>query len=636
MSVPLPKKASQELKERLFKKALEEFSQINAQNIKEQGQPPVLQSINEKLYQKPSLFQTENNSSQGVFPFFLHYIQSSFLHISTIDGILNMFLKKYGQRFNLSPDFQLFQGETSGKLFDSLAEKFVFNKNLSLLRQIPYPFLKEIFLFYFKCRLKYGGVSFYSEKDFEEFNKNEDKSKNVFVKDETSFQFSHFVPLFEEFRQAGEELFLNFMEKKKNKALLDMDDLLLFSLTLLRESPQTAKDFSREWDYWLIDEYQDTSWLQEQIIEKITGFKNVFCVGDPGQSIYLFRGADPDVFKRREKALNGSVKTLNANHRSVGSLVHFYNDFFPANREFIKFSPASYQQIDLENPCVYFFTYEKSNKSQSLVALNDYIQKLITTGSHYNEIAILSSKNETLMKVAAYLRSENIPLMLYSTSFANKRLILDALFLLKFLINPFDNTNLKALLRTPYFYLSDQELAGSSYKHMEFCKNSGFISFWSFIEEYFSNRIFVKSLKAYLKLVSERGLIKTFEKALLSSGFMELSYFHDPTGSSEANLWKLISLLNKNEASALKLFYSFFDEDHGENRQEAPACENDKAIEMMTIHKSKGLEFKHVIIVDFSINQSSLKSKQGKEDIVYDKERGRMAFFCSCGWKGWI
>ena len=72
--------------------------------------------------------------------------------------------------------------------------------------------------------------------------------------------------------------------------------------------------------------------------------------------------------------------------------------------------------------------------------------------------------------------------MLYSSkSFSQKRLILDALFLLKFLINPYDNINLKALLRTPYFRLSDQDLADSSYEHFEFCKNKEPCSFWSFI-----------------------------------------------------------------------------------------------------------------------------------------------------------
>ena len=83
---------------------------------------------------------------------------------------LNMFLKRYGYKFDLNPDFQIYNDYINEKLFDSLAEEFVFEKNFSLLQKIPYPVLKNFFLSYFKCRLKYGEVSFYNEKDFKEFN----------------------------------------------------------------------------------------------------------------------------------------------------------------------------------------------------------------------------------------------------------------------------------------------------------------------------------------------------------------------------------------------------------------------------------------------------------------------------------
>ena len=79
--------------------------------------------------------------------------------------------------------------------------------------------------------------------------------------EEESFKADDFVPLFEEFDRAGKEFFLSFLEKKKKTALLDIEDLLLFSLALLRENPKTAQSFSKEWNYWLIDEYQDTSWI---------------------------------------------------------------------------------------------------------------------------------------------------------------------------------------------------------------------------------------------------------------------------------------------------------------------------------------------------------------------------------------
>ena len=419
-----------------------------------------------------------------------------------------------------------------------------------------------------------------------------------------------------------------------------MDDLLLFSLALLRESPRAAQDFSEEWDYWLIDEYQDTSWIQEQIIDRITGFKNVFCVGDPAQSIYLFRSADPQVFKRREESFGKPVTKRNTNYRSSAELIYFYNDFFPENKGFMQFKPPKNKPVFVDKPCVYFLTYEKDKgqkdqyKQQSLTALYHYIQKLIHEGSRYSDIAVLSLKNDDLVEIADYLRRRNLPLILYSSkNFAQKRLILDALFLLKFLINPYDSTNLKALLRTPYFRLSDQELADNSYEHFKLYVDKEQVSFWSFIKTHLSDRILVQSLSSYLEWTKRQGIVRSFEKALMDCGLMDLSYFEDPTGSSEANLWKLLYLLNKSGLSALELFYSLMDEENERDfNNEAPPCEDSESIELMTIHKSKGLEFKHIIVMDFSIADSSLRSGDKTKDlIVYDEAKQKMAFAVPLG-----
>ena len=646
------RKASQELKERLFKMAVKELEQQTLKGGKQS-------------------FQQGKNKRKENQVLFLNYIQSPSLYISTIDGILNMFLKRYGHKFGLSPDFQLSYGRTNETLFDSLAEEFIFEKNFSLLKKIPYFFLRELFIFYFKCRLKYGKVSFYNEKDFEEFNRDRqlfleienlfgkgnhrpdrikikqhfekhnsllasifnwnqdiDEIKKLF-KEEDSFQVDQFVPLFEEFHRAGEEFFLKFMEKKKNGALLNIEDLLLFSLALLKENPETAQSFSKEWDFWLIDEYQDTSWVQEQIIEQITGFKNVFCVGDPAQSIYLFRGSDPHIFKRREKDSTGRVKKLEVNRRSSASLIYFFNDFFLEDRGFMKFKPYKNKLFDSDKPCVYFLTYEKPAKQkneyklEALTALYHYIQRLKREGFHYSDMAVLSSRNDDLAEIASHLRSCNLPLMLYSSNnFSQNRLVLDALFLLKFLINPYDNTNLKALLRTPYFRLSDQELADSSCDHFELGNNGKSCSFWSFIQDKFFDRLFIKSLSLYLLDKKEYGLVKSFERALIDSGLMELSHFQDPTGASSANLWKLLYLLNKDSSSPLELFYSLLtEEEEADRNKEAPVGDSD-AIQLMTIHKSKGLEFKHVIVMDFSIADSSLKSGNSTKDSVILDDTG--------------
>ena len=648
------RKASQELKERLLNKAVQEAKKRDT-------------------LQNPSAF--------------LNYVQSPSLHISTIDSVLNLFLKRYGHHFDLSPDFQIQDNSVDTTLFNSMAEKFIFEKNFSLLKRLPYFYLKQLFLFYFECCLKYDEISFYNLKDFEEFNYERDlflsaesllqkkkgvprnfykikkyfydkgsrladflnddediiKFKGIF-KEDVIFDASLFVPLFEELARAGKELFPLFMEEKKNSAILSINDVLLFSLALLRERPETAQEFNREWDYWLIDEYQDTSWVQEQIIQRVTNFNNVFCVGDPGQSIYFFRSADPEVFGRRKKSIGDPIQKLKINRRSQASLVYFYNEFFQDNDVFIKFKPLDEQSIQKNESCVHFITYEKPKNSKeeykepALQALCVYIQKLKSQGFAINEIAILSSRNADLETAASYLRRQGLPVLLYSSkNFAKKQLIRDALFLLKFLINPYDDSNLKALLRTPYFRMSDQELADSSQNYRKF--NSSFkpnptdqkgkISFWMFIKQKFPDQKIIQSLDDFLNLKNKQGYVKTFEQALLNCGLMELSYFQDPTGSIESSLWKLLYLLNEDSSSALKCFYALMERDEGEEDQntEPPSCGGGNAIQLMTIHNSKGLEFEHVILMDFSIMKSSLQSgNQVGADMIYEESIEKAAF----------
>ena len=620
------RKASQELKERLSKMALEDFESVSQKEGGFKKAPPLLK-----------------------------YLQSSFLQISTIDGVLNRFLKKYGFFIELSPDFEISYSTSNQKLFDSLAEKFIYDKYFSLLQKFPYPVLRNIFLSYFKNRLQYGNISFYSKNDFKDFREERDKisffietegslesyfkenpvlrfvdSSKIkdFLKKEECFYSDNFVPVFEELKKAGEEFFPMFLEKKKNSSILDIEDLLLFSYSLLKEKPSVAKSFSEEWDYWFIDEYQDTSWLQEQIIQSFTNFKNVICVGDPGQSIYSFRGADPDVFNRREQKVKESIKRLEVNYRSSAQLIEFYNDFW-AKEIFIKFKTPPEKKLSSVKPYLSFFTYDKQSADYQIgvfQTLYCYIQKLKNQGVDYSQIAILSSTNKDIFDTAEYLRNKKLPVVLNSSkNFSQNRLILDSLFLLKFLINPYDDMNLKALLRTPYFRLSDQDLADSSYQYNSSKKS--FLSFWSFIKDKYKSALFVRMLKSYLENYKKLGLFESFKQALFDSALMDLSYWQDSTSSSIANLWKLLDLLRSKNFSELELFYELLEQEEDKDHlKSARPCEESVALSLMTIHKSKGLEFEHVILLDFSMDKSSLLAGRKIEELtVFDRRRNKMA-----------
>ena len=651
------KKATQELKERLLKSAEKDF--------------------------KPSL---------TTLSLFGQYTQSPQLQVSTIDGILNQFLKKYGHAIDLKPDFQISEEAINSELFDSMAEDFIYQKHFSLLEKLPYPYLKNLFLTYYKFRIQYGTISFYDANDFAEFKSYREaltevnlKNKELLITKEEFYKFlknhpefpvigyeklkklvqdleafsaKEFLPVFEEFQKVAEEFFPLFIQKKKNSGLLEIEDLLLFSLHLLNHNSKLAKSFYDEWDYWLIDEYQDTSLLQEQVIKKVTRFDKVFCVGDPAQSIYSFRHADPEVFKKREREIlkkGEKLKVLDINRRSSPSLIAFYNDFFLSYDSSSFYNPYS----ELKAPpdysdkynkaCVSFLSYDSQQKEKLLQRLSDYIKYMVDKGVPYKDIAILSSNNKDLAEMAHHLRQQNIPVLLYSSKkFSDQRILLDSLFLLKFLINPYDDTNLKALLRTPYFKLSDQDLAHTSEKHHlahvskqhhlaqaseQHHSQNNYQAFWLFLNQQEEHEELLEKLNFYLNSVKQQGLVTAFQQALFDCGIMDLSYWQDPTFSATANLWKLIDLLKNKNLSAGKVFYKLMDEaQEGHNLREVPSGEDLSSVSMMTIHASKGLEFEHVIILDSSLASSDLRrGNSNKNHIIYDDKRQKMTFASPIG-----
>ena len=655
------KKATQELKERLLKTAEQELkaSSDNSRSITKKG---------------------TKQASLKTLSLFGQYTQSPQLQISTIDGILSQFLKKYGHAIDLKPDFQISEDSINSQLFDSMAEDFIYQKHFSLLKKLPYPYLKDLFLSYYKFRIQYGPISFYDANDFAEFNftrqaliETNAKGKEVPVKKsefyeflknhpefpwtdyesckklilapEEAFSSKDFLPFFKAFQKSAEEFFPLFIQKKKNSPLLEIEDLLLFSLYLLNQNSKVAKSFYNEWDYWLIDEYQDTSLLQEQVIKKVTRFDKVFCVGDPAQSIYSFRHADPEVFKKREQVIikkGEEFKILDTNRRSSPALIAFYNDFFlsygsgpqanPPHSSF--YNPYSRLKAPMDysgkynKNCVSFFSYNSQKKEERLQSLYEHIKDINHKGVQYKDIVILSSNNKDLAEMAKHLRQKNIPVLLYSSKkFSDQRILLDSLFLLKFLINPYDDTHLKALLRTPYFKFSDQELAHACYQHHN---QDSYQAFWLFLNQEGGQQEILEKLNFYLNLTKQQGLGTAFQQALFDCGIMDLSYWQDPTFSATANLWKLIDMLKNKNLSSGQVFYKLMNEDQdSSNLREVPSGEDLSSIPMMTIHASKGLEFEHVILLDTSLDRSDLKrGDQNKNNIIYDDKKQKMAFAC--------
>lgn len=396
------------------------------------------------------------------------------------------------------------------------------------------------------------------------------------------------------FSELAQEFIPIWRDFKEKMGQLAMSDLELLCLDAVRNFPSTVLAFSKEWDYWLIDEFQDTSPIQIEILNAFMQEKPRFYVGDPQQSIYLFRGSEVSVFKKMEQHLQntgGNLRSLLKNYRSDPECLEFFNYFFK-EQEFSSMEP----KLNSFNRCkevAHYIKLEKEEEENTAI-VNEIIQ-LKKDGVELGNICILARKNFHLLQIAEALKNANIAANLHiSGNFKEKREVQDLIALVQFLMNPYDNKNLIQLLRSPYFKVEDQVLISICGKeHM----------YWTKLGQDYAENEVVLYLKNLLNLRKEIGIYQCLLKSVRERGIIDASHYHDSSGKRESNIWKFLQDLSTNEHKQgfsyldyIKQSAANLDVDKAEGDSEAIAALEPNRVNLMTIHRSKGLQFDYVFI----------------------------------------
>ncbi len=408
------------------------------------------------------------------------------------------------------------------------------------------------------------------------------------------------------------------LQHKISSGSLSLSDLELLSYRMALQYPDTAQSFSKEWDYWMIDEYQDTSPLQVRLIELMMGDKKSFIVGDPQQSIYLFRGARTEVFAEKEsqvKALpsdQGEALELMKNYRSQPQVLGFINSFF-TNASSGQFQPMSVgynkEVSSLENEAVQYI-YAEDSETEVDLALARALE-LQGKGVASEQICILSRSNEALSQLARKAGELRLPVQVHSsTQFSGRREIQDAVALLKFLVNPFDNITFIQLLRSPWLKVADtllQKIAGwgeEAYFFKALKLTTGDDNL---------NWIAVKKLHDLWQISKVKGLTSAWMQGLTELAIFDLSEQLDPSGRREANLWKLVSLVHQAEKLPGFSILQFLEQMtqvqvDSEGDSDATPVIEPRRVNLMTVHASKGLQFQYVILLGLGKKSPSPRS----------------------------
>ncbi|MFH1479273.1 MAG: ATP-dependent helicase [Candidatus Omnitrophota bacterium] len=246
-------------------------------------------------------------------------------------------------------------------------------------------------------------------------------------------------PHFCEYTRSIEALKKEYIKYKREKALLDYDDLLVYLKSLLSKNHDIRSKLSKKYKYIMVDEYQDTNKLQADILRLLLSeHQNVMAVGDDSQSIYAFRGANfkniidfPKIFKGTE------VITLEENYRSVQPILSLTNKVIERASE--KFKKALFTRKKGNNFPIYIETENENKQSMNII---DKIKGLCSEGLKLGDIAILFRSGWHSNDLEIELAKNSIPFIKYGgQKFVESSHVKDLLSHLHIMHNRSDEVN---------------------------------------------------------------------------------------------------------------------------------------------------------------------------------------------------
>ncbi len=401
-----------------------------------------------------------------------------------------------------------------------------------------------------------------------------------------------------------------YSQRCKKSGAMDFDDLLLQTNILFKNHPKVLAKYQAKFDYILVDEYQDTNFSQYLIVKKMAEVhKNLCVVGDDAQSIYSFRGAKiENILNFKKDYKNFKMFKLEQNYRSTQNIVDAANSIIKKNKNQI--------------PKAVFSKNEEGNKINVIESLTDneegfaiatrIFDSVYTDHTEYKDHAILYRTNAQSRVFEESLRKRNIPYKIYGgLSFYQRKEIKDLLAYYKLVVNKQDDESLKRIINYPKRGIGQTTVD----RLAEYAREKD-LSIWDAIINIPTSNINLNSgalnkIYGFAEMINEfTAKLYTTEaynlaKEIASTSGITHDLFKDkaPEGVvRHENVQELLngimefSTNNENEETTVSLDMYLEDVSLLTNQDNEKEEDLNKVI-LMTIHSSKGLEFKNVYLV---------------------------------------
>ncbi len=484
-------------------------------------------------------------------------------------------------------------------------------------------------------------------------------SKYIVTEEQYKYDLNQQLPILQKLIDLSFEFYEKIDQKKHQLNLLEFSDLLLKSLELLAipdkngfSLTDVGKEMSNYFKEILVDEFQDVNQAQDMLFQILSNDgKNLFMVGDIKQSIYRFRQADPEVFIRHRQLYSndkkkGTLIKLNNNFRSQKEVTNATNFLFGQIMT-ENFGGSNYQNgeqlfsssniVSNENMFTEFHiitnsTEEESNVEYEAKHIAHKIKLMLTEEFKINDgnttrscepkdFAILFRSGRQIPKVLSkYLSDLDIPFISSNDNgYLNSYEVSITISLLKIINNPLLDIPLCAVLLSPIFNFSTYELAEirtnckdkpvySAIKESPNDKCCGFLKELSILKQ-------KSAVLTISQLIQEIYNHKSFFSLLALSNFTDQKLYNLQLLLYHAEEYEKFS--NYGLSGFLRALNTYKEKDS--NNSSSTCTQNTNAVNIMTIHKSKGLEFP-IVFVSFCAKK--FNEKDFNKPILFSSKFG--------------
>lgn len=420
------------------------------------------------------------------------------------------------------------------------------------------------------------------------------------------------------------KIYREYVQRCKLANAMDFDDLLVYTCRLFVERNDVLKKYGKIFKYIMVDEYQDTNYVQKKILTLLYNVmeeKAICAVGDDSQSIYSFRGANIDnilSFTRDFPAENGNYARLfklEQNYRSTQTIVEAANSLIKHNRNQIP------KDVFSENAKGEKIQYKPaySDKEEAAIVAKDVKRIRREDGCQYSDFAILYRTNAQSRSFEEEFRKQGIPYRIYGgLSFYQRKEIKDIIAYFRLVANPDDEEAIKRIINYPA-----RGIGATTVLKIADCAHQNQVSFWEVIGA--PERYGLAVTKGTMnKLETFRLLISSFIERAQTTDVYELGdaiikesgISQDIMSGKDAddlarqeNLEEFLSGMSAfvEERREEGRFDELFLQDYLQDvalltDADSDGDKDEPRVSLMTVHAAKGLEFPTVFVVGLEEN----------------------------------